>query len=144
MKNFLILTLLLFPILFTNCGPDSIIKPTPEPDVLPPVTTQGLNTAGCLVNGEVWLPKAGGPFDPAIDCEYYPRVEGNDPRFWGILQLNLANNKTTKDATFIDIFFKSIYKAQAVPLVLNDTSQIRDKKGGGFSNSWRWTLPYHT
>jgi hypothetical protein len=30
---------------------------TPKPDELPPITTSGKNTFGCLVNGCVWLPQ---------------------------------------------------------------------------------------
>ena len=29
----------------------------PQPQQLPPITTEGKNTFGCLVNGEVWLPE---------------------------------------------------------------------------------------
>jgi len=43
---------LLFLLIFTSC--DKSISPEPE---LPPITTEGKNTFGCLVNGEVWLPK---------------------------------------------------------------------------------------
>jgi hypothetical protein len=32
-------------------------SPTPEPElVLPPITTQGLNTVGCKIDGKVWVP----------------------------------------------------------------------------------------
>ncbi len=50
MKIFLSHLFVLF--LITSCG--SLINPEPE---LPPITMEGKNTFGCLVNGEVWLPK---------------------------------------------------------------------------------------
>lgn len=52
MKIFLSHLFVLF--LITSC--ESLINPEPE---LPPITTEGKNTFGCLVNGEVWLPKGG-------------------------------------------------------------------------------------
>ena len=36
------------PLLYSSCNEDE--------DVLPPVTMEGRNTLGCLVNGELWLP----------------------------------------------------------------------------------------
>jgi len=47
---FLIFTCL---IIFTFCRKE---KPV-EPDQLPPITTSGKNTFGCMVNGCVWLPQ---------------------------------------------------------------------------------------
>lgn len=116
MKNILYLILLIFPVLLYNCGPDNLLKPTPEPDVLPPITTEGLNTAGCLVNGEVWLPKPGGMFKPAIHCNYYPRIQGSDPRLWGGLQLDLANHDQKK---FIYVGHDSLYTIGDKTLYLN-------------------------
>jgi hypothetical protein len=34
--------------------------PDPKPKELPPITTEGRNTIGFLLNGEVWLPGGGG------------------------------------------------------------------------------------
>jgi hypothetical protein len=32
-------------------------QPEPEPElILPPITTQGLNTVGCKIDGKVWVP----------------------------------------------------------------------------------------
>ena len=47
-------SLLLFLIfaLFFACNKDD--EPTPEPE-LPPLTTEGLNTLGCYINGEPWV-----------------------------------------------------------------------------------------
>ena len=38
-------------------------------DTLPPETQTGANTVGCLVNGEVFLPKAEG-INPAVVVNY--------------------------------------------------------------------------
>ncbi len=53
MKHKLIITLLL-PFLFAaSCSKDDTL----EPDQLPPITQEGLNTFGCIINGEVMMPK---------------------------------------------------------------------------------------
>jgi hypothetical protein len=53
---------------FVSC--DSIFAPTPDSErELPPLTTEGNNTFGCLINGEKFFPKKEGPFDIPIDAE---------------------------------------------------------------------------
>jgi len=55
--------LIFFPILL--CGLPACRKDEPQPNnhglldytVLPPATQEGKNTFGCLVNGEVWVPR---------------------------------------------------------------------------------------
>ncbi len=49
--GFRFLLLLLLPILLGCCRKDD---PQPAIEQLPPATTTGANTFGCLVNGEVW------------------------------------------------------------------------------------------
>ena len=129
MKKTLYIALLICPFLLYNCGPDNPLKPTPEPDVLPPITTEGLNTAGCLVNGEVWLPKPGGAFKPAIDCEYYPRIEGSDPRSWGVLQLDLA--RYSNDHLDGDITVSHGWLFDTTTYTLYRNSNNPDRYGGG-------------
>ena len=53
--NPILLFILLIPLLASQCAKENI---GPE---LPPITTEGKNTFGCRVNGEIWLPEA--PFD---------------------------------------------------------------------------------
>ena len=61
MKNkcLLLTWLLAVPLLWGGCD-KPLFQPnkdnTEEPEELPPITTTGENTFGCLVNGEVWLP----------------------------------------------------------------------------------------
>jgi hypothetical protein len=42
---------------------------------LPPITQEGKNTFGFLLNGEVWLPK-GGLLTPILDLSYDPNYNG--------------------------------------------------------------------
>jgi hypothetical protein len=58
-KYYFILALILLSL--TACKKDKHIDgtgtPPPQQQQLPPITTEGKNTFGCLVNGEVWLPE---------------------------------------------------------------------------------------
>jgi hypothetical protein len=60
MKNYFFLIALILCSL-TACKKDKDINgtgtPPPQQQQLPPITTEGKNTFGCLVNGEVWLPE---------------------------------------------------------------------------------------
>ena len=72
MKNkFLLLTwLLALPLLWAGCD-KPLFQPdkddTEEPEELPPITTTGENTFGCLVNGEVWLPAGPDRYNRGFD-----------------------------------------------------------------------------
>ncbi|MGG8497231.1 DUF6252 family protein, partial [Tenacibaculum sp. TC6] len=68
-----------------NCSKDDIIKPQTE---LPPITQTGENTVGCLVDGEVFLPKGSNPLgNPVLTC-FYQFVNGQ----WHF-SLGFSNNK---------------------------------------------------
>ena len=54
--------------LCTSC---SLFEDSHKKEELPPITQEGKNTFGCLVNGEVWLPK-GKPRDFKLDLSYDP------------------------------------------------------------------------
>ena len=70
MKN-LFLTILAFVMLGCSSEED-----TATGDQLPPITTVGANTAGCLVNGIVLLPKKGNStLGAALSC-FYQFVDG--------------------------------------------------------------------
>ena len=61
-KGLFFLNLLFFLLLLTQCKQDPpMVEPEPDPPSLPPITTTGQNTFGCLVNGEVWLPEGNRP-----------------------------------------------------------------------------------
>ena len=69
MKSIIFSILLLASILqFSGCG----LLPTPKEE-LPPITQEGKNTFGCLVNGKVWLPKG---YDGTSNLDL-----SNDPGF---------------------------------------------------------------
>ena len=76
---------------------------TEEIDKLPPMTTEGKNTFGCLVNGKTWIPKTegGGLFNEKLTVRY--ENEGLN------IQANLRLNndeifqRLSVTAVFIDV-----------------------------------------
>ena len=56
MKTFF-LTFLTF-VLLTSCSKDKVTQEEPK-DQLPAITTTGANTAGCIINGKIIIPKNG-------------------------------------------------------------------------------------
>ena len=58
--------------LCTSC---SLFDDSHKKEELPPITQEGRNTFGCLVNGEVWLPK-GYNGTSNLDASYDPTYKG--------------------------------------------------------------------
>ena len=61
-------------LLLSSCDDDDAV-PVPETPLeelnrRAPATQTGAGNFGCLINGEVWLPNSGGPFDPKIQATY--------------------------------------------------------------------------
>jgi hypothetical protein len=65
MKNMILYITLV--VLFSCCNKDEDKAPI---DQLPPATQTGANTAGCLVNGQAFLPKGSSQFGPVLSCFY--------------------------------------------------------------------------
>ena len=82
--------LILFSFLLVSCSKDNPFETPTTQDQLPPATTVGANTVGCLVNGEVLLPKGGRPFGPPIVTCFYQFVN-NQYHF----SLGFSNNLQT-------------------------------------------------
>ncbi|KAA3633137.1 MAG: hypothetical protein DWQ02_13655 [Bacteroidetes bacterium] len=82
--NPILLFILLIPLLASQCEKENEMIPE-----LPPITTEGKNTFGCRVNGEIWLPEA--PWDlmggGALNPYYNIHVGG----------LNIAATKEISD-----------------------------------------------
>jgi hypothetical protein len=70
MKNMILyITLVL---LFSSCDKDD----NKSSNELPAATTTGANTAGCLVNGQVFLPRGNSQFGPTLSCFYQQDQDG--------------------------------------------------------------------
>ena len=99
MKN-LILTAV-FLCFLNSCTKDSA-NVTPS-DTLPPITTIGANTAGCIINGKVLIPKngsqtIGGSALYGLKYNYGGNFWPNKNDYW---QLEIANKKDVNGAGII-------------------------------------------
>ncbi|HYG16767.1 MAG TPA: hypothetical protein VEC12_13505 [Bacteroidia bacterium] len=86
----LLLLVLVIPLWFAACKPDKPHEPKPE---LPPITQEGKNTFGCLMNGEVLAVPFGAS---SSDCYYYYFKHEQD--LYGTFSLRFSStiNKETK------------------------------------------------
>jgi hypothetical protein len=71
MKNLILILFITFSLIC--CNKDEDKSPIEQ---LPPVTTTGANTAGCLVNGVAFLPKGSSQFGPTLSCFYQQLQDG--------------------------------------------------------------------
>ncbi len=69
-----LLTLLLMTTLFSCKKDDDDQTPIEQ---LPAATQVGANTAGCLVNGQAFLPKGSSQFGPTLSCFYQQLEDGH-------------------------------------------------------------------
>jgi len=70
MKNLILI--LLTAVSLSCCSKDD----DKSSNQLPPATTTGANTAGCLVNGQVFLRKGNSQFGPTLSCFYQQDQSG--------------------------------------------------------------------
>jgi hypothetical protein len=68
--------LILFSFLLVSCSKDNPFETPTTQDQLPPASTVGANTVGCLVNGEVFLPHKNNPFGSSSITCFYQFVNG--------------------------------------------------------------------
>ncbi len=96
-------TILLLFLTLSSCSKDKT-EDTPK-DQLPPITTIGANTAGCIINGKVLIPKNGtqsfgGPalygLNISAGNNFNAPIIGDD--YW---QLEIANKKDSNGAAII-------------------------------------------
>ncbi len=101
-------TLLVLVFITTSCDPDSIF--TKRKNHLPPETQIGANTAGCLINGNVFLPYQEGQY-PSLTCTYnqYQGV-----KFFG-LTIRDSRGKGVK-SIYIDTLELTLEAGQIIPL----------------------------
>ena len=71
MKNLILILIATFSL--SCCNKDENKTPIEQ---LPPATTTGANTAGCLVNGVAFLPKGSSQFGPTLSCFYQQLQDG--------------------------------------------------------------------
>ncbi|GAA0188655.1 hypothetical protein GCM10009122_47660 [Fulvivirga kasyanovii] len=85
-KHTIVILFLFFLVVLVIC-----LSACQEDDELPPVTSEGKNTFGCLVNGKLWLPK--GSFNvPGTSADYASNF---------FLTISAGNNTTNSGFSFI-------------------------------------------
>src|SRR5690606_24956256 len=71
MKRFLIILSLFLIFAMPSCETEPLKKNKPPNPILPPITTEGKNTFGCLVDGKPYVPLRKQQFKSAFIKEYY-------------------------------------------------------------------------
>jgi hypothetical protein len=94
MKNSILLVILSF--LIFSCSKTENTTPETPPDQLPAITTTGANTAGCVINGKVIIPKntvnsTSGFISYGLrtgaGINFHPPIIGDDYKFFDIANL---------------------------------------------------------
>lgn len=126
MQKLFIVSILAIALSFsTSCSKDNDRKAAK----LPAVTTEGKNTFGCRINGEIFVPKSSGGFNPTpslfVSYYYYqyPENDYKEPGFYLFLRAsndgtnrNLEINLTKSDVPLIE--------GQTYPIVLKGNGQV--------------------
>jgi hypothetical protein len=103
MKNLLTLLFTFMLLAGLQCPKDSNNPPTPvTPEAtLPPITTQGLNTVGCKIDGKVWVPYS----KTSVPYLYAAVARNNNWTFeFGAQQIE----KNTIASNYIEMYFGSL------------------------------------
>lgn len=149
--------LILIPLLAIQCEKDSNSSPVEcqntdcELAKLPPPTTDGLKTFGCLINGKAWIAKGTNP--PSIQVKYsnnellyidtYLRYENNSIDFLGLLirknaKAQMEFNHIDDDISFDFLSYKDSCFYEDLPLasgeiILTKYDTINNIIAGTFS-----------
>ncbi len=108
---------------------------------LPPETQEGKNTFGCLVNGQVFLPKGNGGLSPILTCYYqsiYPSVSGF------VFQVNANDNRTSDNLKSITINLDSFKLNSGMSILLNSGHNGISGKGQRVSGNVLIPYRYNT
>lgn len=116
MKNLILI--FLTALTLSCCDKDDNKTPLEQ---LPPATTTGANKAGCLVNGEAFLPKGSSQFGPILSCFYQ---QDKDGYHFG-LSINDKRNKS---------LYKTVQFATNPEQLVENTTYILGLKTDNCSN----------
>ena len=126
MKKLLLaaLPILWVTLLFYACRKDNLEPGTyPAPidyTVLPPATQTGANTFGCLIDGEVWVPRV--PLLAVTYVDKYALFNEKNLSGSGILLTNLVDSKNDDHFT---LAFTSSFFQERTYQTLSDTAAFR-------------------
>jgi hypothetical protein len=127
--------LLLLTTLTLSCCSKDDDPPTNPIDQLPPATQIGANKVGCLVNGEVFLPKGSNPLGPPLVVCFYQFVDNS----WNF-SLGFSNNQQ-ENLRGLNIASRGVELQQGntYPIILESNNSCY----GRFTN-WGETFHYLT
>lgn len=115
--------LLLFAL--TSCSKDNNNNTTQ--DQLPPITTIGANTAGCIINGKVLVPKNGASsfVGTPYGLEFYAgnNFWPNKDDYW---QLKIANNEDTNNNFGIVLWIKNLSSGNENYILNQSNGELND------------------
>ena len=102
--------------------------PTIPQDQLPAITTTGANTAGCLINGQLLIPKNGSQAiggSPSFGLKLNVGVNFNNLSNFGndYLQIEIANKKDTDSAGII-LWIKNMSTGNGVYIVGQSNGEL--------------------
>lgn len=94
-------------------------KPSNPLDQLPPATQTGANTFGCLIHGEVFIPKGFGLSAPHRQCTYIYLQDNYDTGYF--FSVSAADKSSPPNLTSVGIFTDSLelQENKTYPLVSN-------------------------
>lgn len=122
------LLLLLIAISLFACKIEPLKKKNPPEPTLPPITTEGKNTFGCLVDGKLYLPKKGSTFKSPYVKEYY-YSERISTQFYGTLKIGAERWRAENEPSFQYlefVLFKRVYSAGEYNLFTDSTVYNHD------------------
>jgi len=104
-KHLLVLVIAAFLMSMSSCKKDPVTPSDPyDPNTLPPLTHQGKNTFGCLVNGEVWVAYA--PFTvggtTSLNGSYHANIGGL--HLTANRKIDSQNESSQIDLVVLDVF----------------------------------------
>ncbi len=128
-------SLLLICLITSNCKKH---KTTADPvSQLPPVTQVGANTFGCLVDGQVFVPKGSLFSSPSLQCAYQYLDNSSSKGFY--FQLSASHRYSTQNIKSIAIGTENL-ELKEVSYVLEDAF----KAGNGFGLLSESGVAYYT
>ena len=113
MKNLILILFITFSLICCNKDEDKT-----SIEQLPPATTIGANTVGCLVNGVALMPKGGNPFGPPILTCYYQYLNGSYE-----FGLGYSNNQQNNQLRGVYLFTNKLQFVQGQTYTLSIEQQ---------------------
>ena len=134
MRKIFYTTFLSSSLLFIQCGKARVTSPPPVPDTLPPVTQEGKNSFGSLLNGQVLIPKGNnGRNNPSV--QYDPTSANGS---FSLYMYNISKGDSVRQS--FQIGAKNLHQPGTYPITtpMTDISIIYNKSLTGTNHVWEY------